>query len=496
MNSQTPNRIMIDKRKANLNMKKQWTKFIIVLVLYLLFLFWVKSWLGLLVVPFIYDVYISKKIRWQWWKDSEKPIRVLMSWVDAIIFALVAVYFINLFFFQNYVIPSSSLEKSLLRGDYLFVSKLSYGPRIPQTPLTMPLTQHTLPIFGTKSYIEWPHWDYRRVPGLGHVELNDIVVFNYPAGDTLASDPQYQAQDYYQLCYTIGMKQHEGKDIAIDSLTRQQQWDFFRQVLQQGAQVVRDNPGEFGSVISRPTDRRENYVKRCVGLPGQKLQIKDQIIYLDGQANKEPDKAQFSYWVRFIQDLPEETLIELGITDEDLMQLYSTRQHDGRGYMPLTKSAAEALRQMPQYVDLVQPVTDADQVDGGKVYPVNGNYGWTRDNYGPVWIPAKGKTLKLTMDNIAIYDRPIRVYEENELEVKDNKIFINGKETDEYTFKMDYYWMMGDNRHNSLDSRYWGFVPEDHVVGKPIFIWLSINPEDRGKKIRWDRLFRMVDNIK
>ena len=487
---------MIDKRKANLNMKKQWTKFIIVLVLYLLFLFWVKSWLGLLVVPFIYDVYISKKIRWQWWKDSEKPIRVLMSWVDAIIFALVAVYFINLFFFQNYVIPSSSLEKSLLRGDYLFVSKLSYGPRIPQTPLTMPLTQHTLPIFGTKSYIEWPHWDYRRVPGLGHVELNDIVVFNYPAGDTLASDPQYQAQDYYQLCYTIGMKQYEGKDIAIDSLTRQQQWDFFRQVLQQGAQVVRDNPGEFGSVISRPTDRRENYVKRCVGLPGQKLQIKDQIIYLDGQANKEPDKAQFSYWVRFIQDLPEETLIELGITDEDLMQLYSTRQHDGRGYMPLTKSAAEALRQMPQYVDLVQPVTDADQVDGGKVYPVNGNYGWTRDNYGPVWIPAKGKTLKLTMDNIAIYDRPIRVYEENELEVKNNKIFINGKETDEYTFKMDYYWMMGDNRHNSLDSRYWGFVPEDHVVGKPIFIWLSINPEDRGKKIRWDRLFRMVDNIK
>ncbi len=200
--------------------------------------------------------------------------------------------------------------------------------------------------------------------------------------------------------------------------------------------------------------------------------------------------------MRFIQDLPEETLIELGITDEDLMQLYSTRQHDGRGYMPLTKSAAEALRQMPQYVDLVQPVTDADQVDGGKVYPVNGNYGWTRDNYGPVWIPAKGKTLKLTMDNIAIYDRPIRVYEENELEVKDNKIFINGKETDEYTFKMDYYWMMGDNRHNSLDSRYWGFVPEDHVVGKPIFIWLSINPEDRGKKIRWDRLFRMVDNIK
>ena len=214
---------MIDKRKANLNMKKQWTKFIIVLVLYLLFLFWVKSWLGLIVVPFIFDVYITKKINWQWWKDSEKPIRVLMSWVDAIIFALVAVYFINLFFFQNYVIPSSSLEKSLLRGDYLFVSKLSYGPRIPQTPLTMPLTQHTLPVFGTKSYIEWPQWKYRRVSGLGHVELNDIVVFNYPAGDTVMSDERYQAQDYYQYCYAYGI-QNTPSSTPVDSLTPQQRW--------------------------------------------------------------------------------------------------------------------------------------------------------------------------------------------------------------------------------------------------------------------------------
>ena len=196
------------EKKKEINMKVQWTKFIVVLVLYLLFLYWVKSWWGLLVVPFIYDVYITKKIKWQWWKDAEGPVKWVMSWVDALVFALVAVYFINLFFFQNYVIPSSSLEKSLLTGDYLFVSKVSYGPRIPETPLTMPLTQHTLPLFECKSYIEWPHWDYRRVKGLGKVELNDIVVFNYPAGDTICSAPQYQAYDFYQMCYSLGYQMY------------------------------------------------------------------------------------------------------------------------------------------------------------------------------------------------------------------------------------------------------------------------------------------------
>ena len=195
---------MKSKEKNNINPKKQLIKFVTVTILYILFLIWVKSWWGLLVIPFIFDVYITKKIKWQWWKDSEGPVKFIMSWVDALVFALVAVYFINLFFFQNYVIPSSSLEKSLLTGDYLFVSKVSYGPRIPETPLTMPLTQHTMPIVGCKSYIEWPHWNYRRVEGLGHVELNDIVVFNYPAGDTIMTADRYQAADYYQCVYKLG----------------------------------------------------------------------------------------------------------------------------------------------------------------------------------------------------------------------------------------------------------------------------------------------------
>ena len=474
-------------KKKETNPRLQWVKFIVALILYLAFLYWVKSWWGLLVVPFIFDVYITKKIRWQWWKESEGPVKWIMSWVDALVFALVAVYFINLFFFQNYVIPSSSLEKSLLTGDYLFVSKVSYGPRIPETPLTMPLTQHTLPVFECKSYIEWPHWDYRRVKGLGKVELNDIVVFNYPAGDTLVSNIQYQAADYYQMCYSFGSQLIENAP-NVDSLNAQQRWNYYKFVYNAGRQYIKNNESIYGEVMTRPADRRENYVKRCVGLPGQTLQIKDRIVYLDGKANKEPDNVQYTYIVKLKANIPDELMKELGISMEDLVSL------NQNGFMPLTKRAVKELKARKDLVESITLNTEATKSD---IYPLNGNLGWTRDNYGPVWIPQKGKSVTLTLDNIAIYERPIKVYENNDLEVKDGKIFINGKETNKYTFKMDYYWMMGDNRHNSADSRYWGFVPEDHIVGKPIFIWWSSDPDRSGfGGIRWHRLFRWVDNIK
>lgn len=483
---------MIDKQKARLNMKAQWAKFIIVLLLYLAFLYWVKSWWGLLVVPLIYDAYISKKIRWQWWKDAEGPVRFIMSWVDALVFALIAVYFINQFFFQNYVIPSSSLEKSLLTGDYLFVSKVSYGPRIPQTPLTMPLTQHTLPLVNVKSYIEWPHWDYRRVKGFGKVELNDIVVFNYPSGDTLINEPQYQAADFYgQLVYPIGEQVYEqqtGTQANVNDMSVLQQRAYFDKIYALGRKYIKDNPQEFGDIITRPTDRRENYVKRCVGLPGQTLQIRDRIVYLDGKPNKEPDNVQYTYYVKLKASLPFDLMDELGITNEDLTTL------NQNGYLPLTQKAYQALRAR---TDLVESITINKDAYVGDLYPLNMVTGWTRDNYGPIWIPEKGKTIKLTLENIAIYERPIRAYENNELAVKNGQIYINGKLSNSYTFKMDYYWMMGDNRHNSADSRYWGFVPEDHIVGKPIFIWWSHNPDHAGLKgIRWSRLFTLVDNIK
>ena len=482
---------MIDKEKAKINPRVQWGKFIAVTLCYLLFLFWVGSWWGLIVVPFIYDVYISKKIKWQWWKDAEGPTRFIMGWVDALVFALVAVYFINLFFFQNFVIPSSSLEKSLLTGDYLFVSKVSYGPRIPETPLSMPLTQHTLPIINTKSYIEWPHWDYRRVKGLGHVKLNDIVVFNYPAGDTLCSADAYKDQDYYALCSYIGkslLASQGMKQPDLKAMNPVAQRDYLESVMAMGRKYMKDNPVEYGEIITRPTDRRENYVKRCVGLPGQTLQIKNRIVYLNGKANKEPDNVQYSYYVKLKGQMPTELMDELSISNEDMASL------NQYGYLPLTQKAAKKLAARKDIVADIRLNTDAQT---GDLYPLNAYTGWTRDNYGPVWIPKKGATVKLNMKNIAVYERPIRAYEHNDLKVKDGQIYINGRLAHSYTFKMDYYWMMGDNRHNSADSRYWGFVPEDHIVGKPIFIWWSHNPDHPGfSGIRWSRLFNFVDNIK
>jgi len=470
---------MIDKEKAKLNPKKQWAKFIIVAVLYLAFLFW--------------------------WKNSDGPVRFIMGWVDAIVFALVAVYFINLFFFQNYVIPSSSLEKSLLTGDYLFVSKLSYGPRIPQTPLTMPLTQHTMPFFNMKSYIEFPHWEYRRVAGLGKVKLNDIVVFNYPAGDTIMSEPQYQADDYYRMVYETGtsLLMQQNPKLATTQKDALQQRAFYDKAYTLGRNYLLKNASIYGDIESRPTDRRENYVKRCVGLPGQTLQIKNKIVYLDGKPNVTAADLMGEQY----DDLRK----ELGISNEDIQSLsrlhgydveqglvlnQATLQYDG--YMPLTKHAANALKQRG-IVKSMRYVTDKD-IYSGSNYPRNSDLGWktwTRDNLGPIWIPAKGKSIKLTLENLPVYERCIKVYEGNTLEVKNGKIYINGKPATSYTFKMDYYWMQGDNRHNSADSRYWGFVPEDHIVGKPLFIWWSSDPDRRGLGgIRWSRLFTWVDNIK
>ncbi|MDE5560460.1 MAG: S26 family signal peptidase [Bacteroidaceae bacterium] len=454
--------------------------------LYVAFLVWIRSWWGIVVLPFIFDAYVTKKINWGWWKELENPVsRTIMSWVDAIVFALVAVYFVNIYFFQNYTIPSSSLEKSLLVGDYLFVSKMAYGPRVPQTPLHAPLCQHTLPFDLGKSYIESVQWDYKRVTPK-EITLNDIVVFNYPGGDTVAY--ACQNRDYYLLCKELYMY-NMPVPAETDSLSALEWYRFYNHAIQTGSDYVKNNPSSFGQVDWRPVDRRENYVKRCVGLPGQTLEIRDHIVYLDGVPNKEPDNVQYNYEVQLLAPLPEPLVRELGISGEDLLSLRNY------GYMPLTARAKAALEARP---DLVASVKYHPQNETENLYPLNGHTGWTCDNYGPVWIPAKGETVKLTMDNLPVYERPIRIYEGNDLCVTDDgRILINGRESTEYTFRMDYYWMQGDNRHNSADSRYWGFVPEDHVVGKPVIIWLSVDPDRSGfSSIRWNRMFRLVDNIK
>lgn len=498
--------------------KKKWVTFAIVTALYLAFLYWVGSWWGLIVVPFIYDVYITHKINWSWWREHPNSVvRFVMSWVDAIVFAGVAIYFLNLFFFQNFVIPSSSLEKSLLTGDYLLVSKVSYGPRIPSTPLTMPLTQHNLPQWlfrGAKSYIEWPRWEYRRVKGLGNIQQGDIVVFTYPAGDTIAE--YAQNMDFYRLCYEQG-RQSLQCTLPTDSMPIAKQRAEFAHIYNTGHQLVASQPEHFGEISGRPVDRRENYVKRCVGLPGQTLQIKDNIVYTDGKAMPEPTLAQYAYFVEWknwsrmpmgcnpeqlkaggytMNDVSEwltgdpNFLKENGITAEDLGQVAG----ENIVCMPLNKGTKAVLDKHPEFCKVHEKAPALAEL----LYPLNMATGWSTANYGPIWIPAKGKSIDLTMNNIAVYERCIREYEGNTLEIKGNQIIINGQPAKKYTFKMDYYWMQGDNRDNSADSRFWGFVPEDHIVGKPLFVWLSTD-KDYGTfsgGIRWERCFKWVDNIK
>lgn len=453
--------------------KKQWIKFSIAAVLYVLFCLWMQNLWLLLGLVVLVDIFLTQYIPWGAWKRSKNPkVRSVLEWVDDIVFALVAVYFINLFVFQNYQIPSSSLEKSLLVGDYLFVSKLSYGPRVPNTPLSFPLVQNTLPILNTKSYLDWPEWGYKRVKGLGHVKRDDIVVFNFPAGDTVAL--KVQNPDYYTLIEEVGRDR-----IYLDKAT-------------------------FGDVIYRPVDKRENYVKRCIGMPGDTLEVRDNQVYIDGVAAKNPENMQFNYYVETNGALLSEEQFRLMDVSKEDRQLVSgngllsflgfTPNADGQYNpvyrLPLTSKA----RAIAEKLSVVTKVVIEPDALGGPTYPVGYQTGWTRDNFGPLWIPAKGTTIPLNERNLALYERCIRNYENNTLEVKDGQVYINGQPETSYTFKYDYYFMMGDNRHNSADSRSWGFVPEDHIVGKPILIWLSLD-KDRGwfdGRIRWNRLFRWV----
>lgn len=467
---------------------RQWIMLAVVLCLYLAFLYWVESWWGLILVPLIVDFYTTRFINWYWWRSSSSGVvRTLMGWIDAIVFALVAIYFLNLYFFQNFVIPSSSLEKTLLTGDYLLVSKLSYGPRIPQTPLTMPLTQHNLPVWlgGGKSYVEWPRWDYRRVKGFGRVEPGDIVVFNYPSGDTVANN--FQAQDYYQLVYSTGA-QALGVNEPSDTLSPELQRLAYAKIYAVGRNILHSEPS-VGGILTRPVDRRENYVKRCTGGPGQTLQIKNNVVYLDGKAQPQPEEVQFNYTVHFKQLPTADFCKENGITAEDL-----ERNEAGTVTMPLTPALRRKLESLPDLCDKPVKAPAFDQW----LFPLDMAKHWTVADYGPVWIPKRGATIPLTLSNLPIYERCIAVYENNRLEVHEGQIYVNGKPAKSYTFKMDYYWMMGDNRDNSADSRFWGFVPEDHIVGKPLMVWISLD-KDYGLfdgKIRWNRFFKWVADIR
>ena len=412
--------------------------------LYVVFVFWVawgdwKSLGWLVLLPLIVDAFTTKYINYGWWrkyKDTKPALYTLCSWIDAIVFALVAVYFINLYIFQNYQIPSSSLEKTLRVGDFLYVSKMAYGARVPQTPLSMPLMQHTFPAWlgGGKSYLDKPHWDYKRLAGWTSPQKGDIVVFNFPAGDTVCS--KMQNPDYYTLRHYYGEA------------------------------LIKNRKDVFGEIIVRPVDRRENYVKRCVGTPGDSLRIVDNVIYVNGEREPEKEGLQYNYFVQTDGHLFSTKYLEkLGISLADRVQVDATTWH-----FPLTQAMKAELEKNPHVLAIaIEP-----EEQGGAVYPLGHNE-WTRDNYGPIYIPKKGDRILITEENYWIYKRIADAYEFKPIAIGE-----------EYEFEMDYYWMMGDNRHNSADSRFWGFVPEDHVVGRPVFIWLSLDKDNH--KIRWNRL--------
>lgn len=442
----------------------RWWRFALVAVPYLLiFVVWTGNMWWLLGLPIIFDWYITKYFDRAVWhyhrelKARNRSYKSVMEWVEAIVFAAVVASIVHIFIFQMYVIPTSSMEKSLLVGDYLYVSKVTYGPQMPNTPLSFPLVHHTMPLSKTKkSYSECIKLPYRRLKGLRPIRRNDVVVFNFPAGDTVLLENQ--AVTYYDVL-------------------REYQARF-------GEKRGRERLGRDYTIVSRPVDKRENYIKRCVGIPGDTIRVEASQLYVNGEPQQHFAGRQYIYFIETSSPISRVVLEDMGIADDDI----SYDRASGMYILPLTDEALERVRGMRNVVS----VRKYEQRDAmSMIFPNDTSFSWTEDYFGPLWVPARGATVALTVENLPLYRRIIEVYEGNSLRVDGEDIYINGEKADSYTFAMDYYFMMGDNRHNSADSRFWGFVPEDHIVGKASFVWLSL---DKDKKfphnIRWNRMFR------
>ncbi len=437
-------------------------------IVYILMVIWIGNYWLFIGLPIIYDLYVSKKVNWTPWKakDGTKKNK-LVEWVDAIIFAVVAATIIRMFFIEAFTIPTSSMEKSLLVGDFLFVSKASYGPKMPNTPLSFPFAHHTLPLTtNTKSYLEWIKMPYHRLAGMTDIKRNDVVVFNFPAGDTVCVN--YQEVSYYQLCREYGRK------VVLEN------------------KIINPQTGRklFGEIVVRPTDKQENYIKRCVGVPGDTLEVRDRQIYINGTNGENPDEMQFGYYLQTNGSIIHPKILE----KDDITEVVQLRDYGPYDYhYTLTNKAAENIKKLPN-VNFLENIVAKKGERNPRIFPHHVNYKWNEDFFGPLYIPKKGATIKITVDNLPLYERVIGHHEGNKLEVKNDKIYINDVESTEYTFKLDYYFMMGDNRHNSADGRFWGFVPETHIVGKAVFIWLSLDQNKSlfGGKIRWSRLFSFI----
>lgn len=378
------------------------------------------------------------------------------EWLESLTFAIFAAAFIRMFLIEAYVIPTPSMEGSLNVGDYLFVSKAHYGIRMPMTVAMFPLLHNRIPFLNTESYLTKPSLPYKRLKAIEDIERNKLIVFNWPAGDSvfLTSKRSYSVGQVYQ-----DLDNYLNYDPELRKLTKE------------------------NDIIVRPVDKKDHYIKRCVAQAGDTLEIKNKEVYIDGVKMNSPSHRQFKYIARR----------PLKINKKKL-EKWKIKSAYGRGMVYFLND--------DQYAKIVKlSGKDALQLVKNKVdpslFPNNKKYfhSWSLDNYGPIWIPKKGVSIDLTVENLPLYRRVIDAYEKNKLEVKDQDIFINDQKVDKYTFKQNYYWAMGDNRHNSEDSRSWGFVPEDHIVGKPLFIWFSTKNGNMSEGINWDRIFRSAESI-
>ncbi len=442
------------------------------------------TFLAIILLGF-YNFYLSYGAKDLKYRENRSlhPLTEFGDWVSSILFAVVAATIVHTYFIQPFVIPTSSLEKTLLVGDFLFVSKVNYGARTPQTTVAVPMIHDAVPGTTVPSYIKKPQLPYFRLPALEEIEHNDIVVFNWP----------------------------------VDAL------------------VDINNP--YGEVRYKPVDKKTNYVKRCVGLPGDSLSIKEGYLYINGKKNELPDRAklQFFYTVILKNNVSQEFLDQYGITEytrvfqlkksifenekiqeyikvnginltvvsddgemigfkgnvsQDMYDKLKVGFSDKALNINLTEDLAAKIKSNPNVISLKKDLSTQPEND---IFPRSPEYSWNKDEFGPIYIPQAGKTVDLNLEVLPLYKRIITAYEGNTVDVKGNQILINGEVANTYTFKQDYYWMMGDNRHNSQDARMWGYVPFDHVVGKPVFVWMSWDSNGKGlDKIRWNRLFTTV----
>lgn len=454
--------------KIKESLRNKWVKFSIASIIYiLLFVVWTGNLWMLLGLAVIYDIYISKFMYRLFWakhvelKRKNKSYKKTMEWVEAIIFAIVVTTFIKAFIFGMYVIPTPSMEKSLLVGDYLYVSKLAYGPMVPNTPLSFPLVHNVMPFSKTKkSYSELIQWPYHRLKGFGNVERGDVVVFNFPAGDTVMLEDPGEAYYRYLRYAENRFGKTEGRKTLHDDYT----------------------------IITRPVDKRDNYVKRCVGIPGDSIRVVDSELTVNGERLQGIPRLQYLYFiVTNGTPINQNVLQEMGLAVRDISYDQESRTYT----LPLTDENLERVKKMKNVTHIERKISYAPSLE---IFPGDPErFRWSEDNFGPLWVPKKGVTVNLDINNLPLYTAIIQGYEKNELKVSGRDIYINGMKTDTYTFKMDYYFMMGDNRHNSLDSRCWGFVPEDHIVGKASFVWLSLDEDKKFPfNIRWKRMFRKI----